>query len=448
MIQDINPGSALLCGILVLFICLGILKEDMVKKILRSIIISEPSLTTTARSSWCQDSQEFTQDSFDIPQDSFDIPQDSVDITQDSVDITQDSSTTFSNLPNQFSRFNKMIYKTSGNNANNSNNSKHTKRRVLIVGINYENSPAELRGCINDARNMEKVLTKLFGFNEVLVITDDTEQKPTRENMILAMKWLVHNVSPGDVLYMHYSGHGSYVFDTTGDEIDRQDETIVPVDYQWTSEILDDDLFDLLVKPLQDKEVLLTASFDCCHSGSGIDLRYRYIVDKSGKSIRKQKGQSSRSCSANVRFISGCADMQTSSDVSAYGGTAYGAFTKAYIEALEKSKTVEMTYQNFILRINQTLDKGSFTQQPQIGTATDIDMHSRFSITSITTDVTNSRSSGTNDQQQHQQQPLYIRDDLGNLRRVNQRKIRHSIRRLPFMLPPRHRRIKDNQKFA
>ncbi|KAJ3202426.1 Ca(2+)-dependent cysteine protease [Dinochytrium kinnereticum] len=53
------------------------------------------------------------------------------------------------------------------------------------------------------------------------------------------------------------------------------DESIIPLDYEETGEILDDDIFRIAVTPLP-KGTRLTAIFDCCHSGSVMDLQYSY----------------------------------------------------------------------------------------------------------------------------------------------------------------------------
>ena len=45
------------------------------------------------------------------------------------------------------------------------------------------------------------------------------------------MHWLVSGAQPNDSLFFHYSGHGSQTYDSDGDEVDGNDETICPVDY-------------------------------------------------------------------------------------------------------------------------------------------------------------------------------------------------------------------------
>jgi hypothetical protein len=71
-----------------------------------------------------------------------------------------------------------------------------------------------------------------------------------------------------------HPGHGSQQTDYSGDELDGSDETILPTDYESAGQIVDDELNDLLVKPLL-PGVTLHALMDCCHSGTVLDLPYR-----------------------------------------------------------------------------------------------------------------------------------------------------------------------------
>ena len=54
---------------------------------------------------------------------------------------------------------------------------------------------------------------------------------------------MVRNSKPGDLLFFHYSGHGSYILDKDGDEIDGCDEMIVSSDMY---SITDDELKSII----------------------------------------------------------------------------------------------------------------------------------------------------------------------------------------------------------
>ncbi len=56
------------------------------------------------------------------------------------------------------------------------------------------------------------------------------------------------------------------------------DETLCPCDYEEKGHIVDDELFELLVRPLP-VGCRLTVLLDCCHSGSALDLAHIYNAD-------------------------------------------------------------------------------------------------------------------------------------------------------------------------
>ena len=97
-------------------------------------------------------------------------------------------------------------------------------------------------------------------------------------NILNAYRNLVRESKPGDTAFCHYSGHGGSVKDYSGDEEDGFDETLIPVDFQRSGQIIDDDLFKELVRPMS-TGVLMTCLMDCCHSGTVLDLPYRFTAD-------------------------------------------------------------------------------------------------------------------------------------------------------------------------
>eukprot|EP00928_Gymnodinium_smaydae_P037763 TRINITY_DN26174_c0_g1_i1.p1 TRINITY_DN26174_c0_g1~~TRINITY_DN26174_c0_g1_i1.p1 ORF type:complete len:331 (-),score=56.07 TRINITY_DN26174_c0_g1_i1:62-1054(-) len=152
------------------------------------------------------------------------------------------------------------------------------RARALLIGINYVGQRGELRGCHNDVEMMRNVLEQK-GCGDMRVLLDDGENEPpTRENILSAMDWLVDGAEAGDYRFMHYSGHGGSVRDTSGDEEDRKDETLCPVDYQDAGMILDDEVNQRLVMAMP-RDVNLTCLMDCCHSGTILDLPYMLRMD-------------------------------------------------------------------------------------------------------------------------------------------------------------------------
>jgi len=59
---------------------------------------------------------------------------------------------------------------------------------------------------------------------------------------------------------------------------DGFDETLIPVDFEKCGQIRDDYLYKTLVCPMKEG-VTMTCIFDCCHSGTVLDLPYIFMAD-------------------------------------------------------------------------------------------------------------------------------------------------------------------------
>lgn len=155
-----------------------------------------------------------------------------------------------------------------------------SQRRAALVGINYVGSKYQLAGCHNDVTTMQNYLkTQGFAAGNMRVLLDDgRHDMPTHANIQAAMKWLVAGAKSGDSLFFHYSGHGTSLDDDDGDEADGKDEALVPVDFQKSGMLRDDEILTILVMSLPEG-VRLTCVFDCCHSGTIMDLPYVFRAD-------------------------------------------------------------------------------------------------------------------------------------------------------------------------
>lgn len=89
------------------------------------------------------------------------------------------------------------------------------KKKALLIGLNYPGQMNQLRGCINDVWKIKECIIKQYGFSkEDITILIDTEQAhaiPTANNIRSALSSLIGSAKPGDVLFVHFSGHGDRV---------------------------------------------------------------------------------------------------------------------------------------------------------------------------------------------------------------------------------------------
>ncbi|EAU92153.2 hypothetical protein CC1G_08776 [Coprinopsis cinerea okayama7 len=282
-------------------------------------------------------------------------------------------------------------------------------KKAVLVGINYFGEEGELRGCINDAMNLKNFLLER-GFEEenIRVLTDDQEDddsRPTKANIVGVsrlvpfsipaydaferqienLKWLVEDPQPDDSLFFSFSGHGASVEDEEGDEHDGNDETICPCDHEENGFIKDDELHALLVPPLP-IGCRLTVIFDYDDHGNikqhskeehlkniahhvekeDVDALLKAAqslkLAESGLSEEIQKRDMEKKQSpADVIFLSGCQDEQTSTD-DVVDGKATGALSHAMIKVLKENPNP--TYQELLLSIREIM-VDEYAQKPQ-----------------------------------------------------------------------------------
>jgi hypothetical protein len=139
-------------------------------------------------------------------------------------------------------------------------------RRALCIGVDaYPDEGDRLRGCVADAHAWAEAL-RAAEFE----VTELTDAAATRDAILRGILELVSSASPGDVLALQYSGHGTFVPDLDADEEDgdvAKDEALCPVDFRKEGRlIIDDDL--ARIWDVIPEGVALTAFFDSCHSGS------------------------------------------------------------------------------------------------------------------------------------------------------------------------------------
>mmetsp|Transcript_94718 Transcript_94718/g.173573 ORF Transcript_94718/g.173573 Transcript_94718/m.173573 type:complete len:724 (+) Transcript_94718:44-2215(+) len=249
------------------------------------------------------------------------------------------------------------------------------QKRAVTIGINYFIFPkgrGRLSGCINDSHTFSAILSEKFGFKpeEIRQLRDDDSSKmPTKANIIAAMQWLTAGAKSGDHLFLHYSGHGSQQADKDGDELDGKDETLVPCDFQQSGMLSDDELRKLLVLPLG-PGVRLTCVFDCCHSGTVLDLPFKVILNPDGTEceVRRKRTKNIKGTSeAEVVMISGCKDNQVSADIGAGKADneeAAGAMTTSLKVAIEKDMSISCC--QLIMEMRLFLKANNFKQLPQL----------------------------------------------------------------------------------
>lgn len=222
---------------------------------------------------------------------------------------------------------------------------------ALNIGVNkvnpihYDDPNGELtlKGCVNDAKDMNS-LAQEQGFQASILL----DENATRNNVIQKINQAAAQLDSGDIFFISYSGHGSRIPDTNGDEDDFTDETWCLYDAQ----LIDDELKVFWGRFKAGVRVLVIS--DSCHSGTITKLakeeqtiKYseetpRYIPFKKSQQIWKQnqafyqdipKPRTATDIKASVRLLSGCQDNQYS-----YDGNNNGAFTAQLLRVWDNGR--------------------------------------------------------------------------------------------------------------
>ncbi|KAL6009807.1 hypothetical protein ACLOJK_000236 [Asimina triloba] len=300
------------------------------------------------------------------------------------------------------------------------------KRLATLVGCNYLKTRNELHGCINDVRAMRGVLVGRFGFEaeNIQLLTDEPESPahliPTGSNIRAALARMVDRALPGDVLFFHYSGHGTLIPSHAHGNRNKHDEAIVPVDFNLITDVD----FRCLVNRLPEG-ASFTVFSDSCHSGGLIDkekeqigphdhhptsdppprrpkfIPFQSILDHlsstsgiqsppqneiaphllhlfgaevspkfkspSSEDLQPQKLLQQPLAPDNGILLSGCQTDETSADMDpdddGSGSKAYGAFSNA-VQMVLKAHQGPITNRELVTRARELLRATGFTQHP------------------------------------------------------------------------------------
>ncbi len=257
---------------------------------------------------------------------------------------------------------------------------------ALLVGINDYQSPFEkLQGCKKDVKKISDYIHSSLGDQFSLNVKTLLDKQATYDNVITTFESHLGKADPEDVVWFHFSGHGSeelsapefHVTDTT-----KKDQTMLCYDSlpNKAYNLADKELAALIHMVAtsfpngekKDKSPHILISLDCCHSGSG--TRSANTAQFSG--IRSaQSFPRKRPLSSNAKGfynakaisipmtphinISACRRNEVAGDTN-----TGGAFTSGFVKALKESKS-DITYADLYLRTRAAVKKIRSLQNPK-----------------------------------------------------------------------------------
>ena len=249
-------------------------------------------------------------------------------------------------------------------------------KNALCIGINdYPGTGSDLSGCVNDARDWKQTLESR-GF-EVRSLID---AEATKSAMADAIGDVISGAATGDTVVITYSGHGTWIPDTSGDEEDGRDEGLCPYDIGTNGPLLDDDLHGLLSQRKTGVRVILLS--DSCHSGTvsrgdDSDLdgdlpRARFLPLAAWLQANRLPPQPERPPNLSLGLaraggdvlLAGCKDTEYSWDTR-FNGRPNGAFTY-YARKTLAGLPADATYEDWMNAIRDYLPSTRLPQNPQI----------------------------------------------------------------------------------
>lgn len=155
----------------------------------------------------------------------------------------------------------------------------YSEKRALVIGIGSYPDIDYGWHTINGDNDVPLMIDVLqcngFTMGNISTLTN---HQATYVNIIQAFNQLIDKTNKGDIVFIHFSGHGQQITDLNGDEIDGKDESWIPYDalqeptddYHGERHLLDDELnyyFHKIYKKIGDAGQLIVVT-DACHSGT------------------------------------------------------------------------------------------------------------------------------------------------------------------------------------
>lgn len=250
------------------------------------------------------------------------------------------------------------------------------KKYALCIGNNYPGTSAQLSGCVNDAWDWSAFLTNQ-GYKVETIIECD------RSHALDALQEMVAKTGFGDKFVFTYSGHGTWIPDSNGDEADRRDEALVMTDYQSGGLLTDDDMHNVMSNGRFGASRLIIS--DSCFSGTvnrflarpptalkpdDAEIKPRFLSPieffpmSEARAVELEEEVPSEP-RPSASLVSGCAEGEYSYDgwfLYEDRWRANGAFTRAALDTYRPGMSLIAWYR----AIRQTLPNGDYSQSPQL----------------------------------------------------------------------------------
>ncbi len=274
-----------------------------------------------------------------------------------------------------------------------------TLRALLIAVGDYPRTGGWSKlSSVQDARILEAAL-RAQQFEDITVLAD---KDATKAGIEAAFAALTGRVQAGDIVYLHFSGHGQQVWDHDSetfplrkrDETDGFDEALVPYDardtfrpgvYEGEKHLVDDELHALLtdLRRKAGPQGQVVFSVDACYSGSisrsgsllpvrGANKRFSPTTERAGSSRAEGSGFSEAFGAVNVNLLSDLVVISAArADQPNYetvdeAGRGVGSLSYALSRQLLQPFASVPSYAGFFRQVEVDMAKMAPYQSPQL----------------------------------------------------------------------------------
>jgi len=260
-----------------------------------------------------------------------------------------------------------------------------TGKRALLIGIDSYprlERAKQLRGAVNDVREMARYLQDALGFDEEKIrLMADAEA--TRANLLAALDRLVEQTAEDDLVVVHFSGHGSRMAVREGRAGEGYEETLVPYDSgrrgSDNRDIASLELRERFIR-LSERTRRLTLVFDCCHSGTlsrdPFSARARFVPPAEGSLPARRESAETDPVYVpyNRRYtlVAACRRNETAYEIRLGGADAlyHGALSHHLLTELRKAAQ-GMTWRSVMEAVEIAVNRRFRDQHPQLEGAVD-----------------------------------------------------------------------------
>lgn len=122
--------------------------------------------------------------------------------------------------------------------------------KALFVGVQYSLIPSiAIPSCEQDIATSKQKIQELYpDCINVRVVSESSEIKPTRKNILESIAWLVEDIKPGQHIFFHYSGHGGELIGKDGAYKSIFENCIYPCKGKKLQIILDEEIRKALIE--------------------------------------------------------------------------------------------------------------------------------------------------------------------------------------------------------